>query len=86
MQEAQKIELLPCPFCGGEAEWDEWYTIGCDAFQVKCVECLATSCTGFINEKSLIAELWNKRYIPEDHYLVKIPKEIVAEWNEPLDE
>ena len=86
MQEAQEVKLLPCPFCGGNPEWEEWYAFGCDAFQIKCVDCLATSCVGVVNEKSIIAELWNKRWLPEDVYTIKIPKEVIEEWNEPFDE
>lgn len=49
-------ELLPCPFCGGEAE-----TIGDDYMEwiVECVECCASS-MAFATEAEAIAA-WNAR-------------------------
>ena len=56
--------LLPCPFCGGKPEWDEWYPHGCLMFVIKCSECNAQSCFGVNNEKKVIYDLWNKRILP----------------------
>lgn len=59
-----KIELKPCPFCGGEARLEKDYDGGWSAF-VMCDKCLAR--TGLIsanirycaNDKAI--EVWNNR-------------------------
>lgn len=56
------MELKPCPFCGGEADWslsdDGYFIIGCDA----------PECFGWIYESSRSfgdleygIQLWNRR-------------------------
>jgi Lar family restriction alleviation protein len=58
-------ELLPCPFCGGEAEYDYEHMIGdvyaeCNkVYSVQCNDCEAYVFSDF-GEKECI-ELWNTR-------------------------
>lgn len=77
------IELLPCPFCGGEAKID--YSIAMDppchykTIRVVCLSCGASSVQkitdGYYDEycdDETISKLWNNRVSPLR--FVKIPK------------
>ena len=48
--------LLPCPFCGGEAE----YHGECDMVAVRCSNCGAGT-SGWWDEPEEAAEEWNRR-------------------------
>ena len=63
-------DLLPCPLCGGEAEYvatsqirDPWYTWGLDAIgcTVQCAECGCTIPSGM--SMKVVADAWNRRAI-----------------------
>ena len=63
-----EIDLLPCPFCGGDAEMKH---IGNDRskkrlIEVKCKQCRATRTDGAIHEgfdwvENVVAKNWNAR-------------------------
>jgi tRNA(Ile2) C34 agmatinyltransferase TiaS len=54
-----EVELLPCPFCGGEADF-----LG-DTATIKCKECGgAFLCTNPLISRFEVAQAWNER---EDH-------------------
>lgn len=84
MQEAQEIELMPCPFCGGEATISDCINWGKHVPYIECLQCAASSSMAATLEE--VIAFWNNRWMPDDVYTIRIPKEIVAEWNEPLDE
>ena len=51
-----KIELKPCPFCGGEAKMIK---IGGATYFIQCNECHSTS--GAFSTSEEAVEAWNKR-------------------------
>lgn len=53
-----KNDLLPCPFCGGEAQTDYW-DIGKTMYTVECRACFGM-CYSLGDEKSAIKS-WNTR-------------------------
>ena len=56
------IKLLPCPFCGGEAEVftsDEIGYLGNDGYTVKCGSCICG--TGHYKDRQRAIEMWNTR-------------------------
>ena len=50
-------ELLPCPFCGGEAEIEKFYDSGC--WFLKCTGCFAQ--TNIMGTKEMAIDRWNTR-------------------------
>lgn len=57
-----EIKLLPCPFCGGEAEVftsDEIGYLGNDRYTVKCGSCICG--TGHYKDRQRAIEMWNTR-------------------------
>lgn len=64
-------ELLPCPFCGGEAH----LVTGAPEYWVKCLSCNASSDTTACSVRA--ADQWNWRHIPDGWQAVP---------NEPTDE
>lgn len=56
----EKTKLKPCPFCGGEAELFEGYSLS----HVYCINCDAQT-DGLKNAKRAV-ELWNSRPIEDD--------------------
>lgn len=50
-------ELLPCPFCGGDAEYT--YTRILGDHSVECKQCTAMVCAKPLKEQAI--EAWNKR-------------------------
>jgi tRNA(Ile2) C34 agmatinyltransferase TiaS len=51
-----EVELLPCPFCGGEADF-----LG-DTATIKCKECGgAFLCTNPLISRFEVAQAWNER-------------------------
>lgn len=75
----QTRELLPCPFCGGEAERIDF---GPDAAEneggscIACKRCQASGPVEFGFKENLIAN-WNRRAAPEGFVMVPV---------EPTDE
>lgn len=71
-----ELKLLPCPFCGGEAEYYKRYIgygssgLGAhDWFSVKCEKC-RTKSDEYKTEAEAIAA-WNRRAEPESVSLVR---------------
>lgn len=70
MPAASDPQLLPCPFCGGPATFEECaqgssvkvnsctWSVGCANTEV---DCIAYQMTASFNRKSEAAEAWNKR-------------------------
>lgn len=56
-------ELKPCPFCGGIAMFEE-YTHPCcgKRWRVICTGCAAMVDPGYAQGKSVVEEMWNRRY------------------------
>lgn len=60
MSDTQPIKLLPCPFCGGEAEWadgEQKHEYGNE--QVNCSQCYARTVPD--SDKESAAKWWNAR-------------------------
>lgn len=51
-------ELLPCPFCGGEARFE---TYGGTACAVVCQTCGCGTPTMRLDDGMIAADLWNRR-------------------------
>ena len=59
MTEEKPLKLLPCPFCGGEAEFERRGTYRCSSIIV-CQEC---GCRVEANEvDEFNGEMWNRRF------------------------
>lgn len=56
-------ELLPCPFCGGEAELMYWEDDLLSAFSVACTndDCYMMVDTGFYRNLQDAIDAWNTR-------------------------
>ena len=60
-------ELLPCPFCGGEAKIKTEHTVDCSNTHIYCVSCgLKTGAISWMgNDSSIVEEMllkkWNLR-------------------------
>lgn len=57
-------ELLPCPFCGGDAKLGSAEEAGENAYVISCIGCLASSPVRFAIKEpvdQLLREAWNKR-------------------------
>lgn len=54
-------ELKPCPFCGGEAEFEYYWWQ--ETVVIKCPKCGASSEPQFYENEAI--EAWNKRAQPE---------------------
>lgn len=52
------VELKPCPFCGGEAEFE---TYGGTACAVTCRKCRCGTPTVSLNDGERAVEAWNRR-------------------------
>lgn len=57
------VNLKPCPFCGGKADFDERQ---CNDEFAYCVECVTPDCDCFVRTvwcatKEEAAEMWNRR-------------------------
>ena len=76
------MELLPCPFCGGEATFDHddngWNWISCG----KCG--VSTNCRTHTMEDChrLLAEQWNRRVIPLHEMIGDCRKQFDDWWSE----
>lgn len=63
MQTQEKVtELNTCPFCGGEAQFDNFTTNYGNVYTVCCKRCHAMSRQSFREETAINA--WNRRYEP----------------------
>ena len=67
------VELKPCPFCGGEAEFE---TYGDTACAVTCRKCRCGTPTVSLNDGERAVEAWNRRAERTCHYVYD--KEICA--------
>ena len=55
-----KIELKPCPFCGGEAMmWGKFDPPCNDKYTISCSSCGVSTPT--YRSKEAVAETWNRR-------------------------
>ncbi len=61
-------ELKPCPFCGGEAEFERKG----DRRQSTIVSCTCCGATQECGEEWDHGKTWNTRHIPEDFALVPL--------------
>ena len=55
----EKVELLPCPFCGGHADY--FIADGIFRYKVKCGNCGATSGGSAFRNDDYNAKKWNIR-------------------------
>ena len=63
-KEADDIKLLTCPFCGGEADLEEYTgSLDCKKFAVECrnIECPTLPCTEWHLDKDAAIKAWNTR-------------------------
>ena len=65
--EENKMEVMRCPFCDGEAEIQHYYDYG-DQFYIQCKECECR--TGNCNTQEKALRAWNNRslmfyYMPQ---------------------
>ncbi len=90
MQEKEKVELKPCPFCGSEAFLTGGFRGSLNIFYIVCGKCNAigekfgSKCEEGTREQAIKA--WNKRWLPEDIYTIRIPKDIKEQLEEPMDD
>lgn len=65
----QQVELLPCPFCNGEAKVHaiEKFTDYCGAYKVQCKQCDCQ--TGMFTAYRMCIEAWNTRHNPDANAL-----------------
>ena len=80
------LDLLPCPFCGG-APVRTSYRLKDDKQDNRAIECMdcESSTTTFENYGDA-QKAWNRRTLPKDVYTIRIPEEIIKEWETPLDD
>jgi Lar family restriction alleviation protein len=72
-------DLTPCPFCGGNAEWDprDWdpaTATGDDG--TGRIRCLACDASTPVTDRGDAATRWNRRVIPADGQ----PAKVCAVW------
>lgn len=63
MSEFEKAkDVKPCPFCGSDEIFFEHYdhAVG-KRVRIVCVGCMASIDTGWMVQRSQVAELWNQR-------------------------
>lgn len=62
-----KIELLPCPFCGAEAQYRR-FGIGNDCLAIECTNpygaCCSMSTVEGEETKRILSDKWNRRAKP----------------------
>lgn len=59
---AEKEELKPCPFCGGEEIYYRAYEhLAGKRWKIICVTCMATIDPGTIQDRWRLKEMWNRR-------------------------
>ena len=65
MSDSEKTVLLPCPFCGGNADFFErFHSSGRPAgFDICCASsyCMASDGFDWVMDKDELAKLWNRR-------------------------
>lgn len=69
-------DLLPCPFCGGDAQYGEAIEAGDSAYVVSCTSCQASSMVAFASKddpRRVLADAWNRR-AGNWHSLDSVPK------------
>lgn len=82
-----EITLLPCPFCGGEAEWADGEQKQFGNEQVNCSHCMAVTFPG--SDKESAARWWNDRSgIPtdENNFKVQLAKEFAEVTGQLLED
>lgn len=71
-----ETELMPCPFCGGEAELFECEeTDNEGGWVVGCKSCMASTRVHFANgddPRPIVVDLWNTRAVPDGFVLVPV--------------
>lgn len=67
-----EIELRPCPYCGGAAEWVE---ISGEDFVMRCSACHASTCKAQMTPKDAAAD-WNAGNIVDDNFTVTMDTKI----------
>lgn len=64
--------LLPCPFCGNnDIVYAHYKHVAGDRWAVLCPACMAEIDPGYAQEKSTVAEKWNRRQSREYTNLVE---------------
>ena len=57
-----KLELKPCPFCGGKAEIRKYHHYGLgDEYWVVCTSCGVHTPGGIDNKEHIEVKIWNRR-------------------------
>lgn len=72
-----ETKLLPCPFCGGEADLVKYIgKLDCKKFAVECrnIECPTLPCTEWYLDKEEAIKAWNTRK-PMDDIVARLEKE-----------
>lgn len=73
-----KVDLLPCPFCGGEAEMKECCVLLDDGIIVQCSKCLVRQQITLVNHPKMTANGLDEstRYTREQAI-----EKAASEWN-----
>lgn len=84
-----EINLLPCPFCGGEAQIVVADEVSPDSYCVSCERChcssiVRTACGEPVDR--MLAEVWNERQTPEKDAMNEKAWAMMAEWDDYKDE
>lgn len=76
-------QLLPCPCCGGEADWDNMLDPIGICFEVWCTQCEIRTEKQYLTKEDAFRD-WNRRQIPEGMMLV--PKATIDMCSQTLEE
>jgi hypothetical protein len=79
---SKAIELLPCPFCGAEAQFRR-FGVGNDLLMIECANpygaCCRMSIAYTTESERMLADRWNRRTKPMSDELRKAIDEIFEE-------